>query len=113
MMSPHVAHSLSFACGHGIGLYSIRWRHICEYLRSPLNVVDTLDGGGESQLVKWSVVLFGQGPKGGGGGGGGGLAWWVWGLVGVGSFAVLAGYLAAVLGCATVWDEADITLRFW
>ena len=55
-----------------------------------LNVVDTLDGGGESQLVKWSVVLFGQGPKGGGGGGGGGLAWWVWGLVGVGSFAVLA-----------------------
>ena len=52
-----------------------------------LNVVDTLDGGGDSQLVKWSVVLFGQGPKGGGGGGGGGLAWWVWGLVGVGSFA--------------------------
>ena len=34
--------------------------------------------------------MFGQGPKGGGGGGGGGLAWWVWGLVGVGSFAVLA-----------------------
>ena len=29
------------------------------------------------------------------------------------SFAVLAAYLAAVLGCATAWDAADLTLRFW
>ena len=55
-----------------------------------LNIVDTLDGGGDSELVKWSVVLFGQGPKGGGNGVGGGLAWWVWGLGGVGIVAVFA-----------------------
>ena len=34
--------------------------------------------------------LFGQGPKGGGNGVGGGLAWWVWGLGGVGIVAVFA-----------------------